>query len=183
MPTLPRIRAVLLLPLALLAAGCATPLDALQGTTPELRFERYFAGRTLAHGIVQDRSGAVIDRMSVTLDGAWEGEEFVLREEFVHADGRASRRVWRITVLPDGSYRGRADDVVGEARGRAVGYGAEWRYTLRVPVDDTTYDLAFDDRMWLLPDGTLLNRAAFSKFGIRFGEVTIFFRKPDAAAP
>jgi hypothetical protein len=173
--------AVLLLPFCLFAAGCAAPLENLRGTVPELRFERYFAGRTLAHGIVQDRSGAVIDRMQVTLDGAWEGDEFVLREDFVHADGRRSQRVWRIEVLSDGSYRGRAADVIGEARGRAVGFGAEWRYTLRVPVGDTTYDLAFDDRMWLLPDGTLVNRAAFSKLGIRFGEVTIFFRKPDAA--
>jgi hypothetical protein len=33
--------------------------------------------------------------------------------------------------------------------------------------------------MWLLADGTLVNRAEFSKLGIRLGEVTIFFRKPD----
>jgi hypothetical protein len=159
--------------------GCAVSLDDYRGTTPELRLEQYFLGRTLAHGIVQDRSGRVIKRMQVTLDGAWEGGEFVLREDFRYDDGAQEQRIWRLTVLPDGSYRGRAADVVGEARGRAVGHAVEWRYTLRVPVDDTTYDLAFDDRMWLLADRTLVNRAEFSKFGIRFGEVTIFFRKPE----
>jgi hypothetical protein len=177
--TLGLVLALALLPLAL--GGCAASLDDYRGTTPELRLERYFLGRTLAHGIVQDRSGKAIKRMQVTLDGAWEGDEFVLREDFRYDDGATEQRVWRLTVLPDGSYRGRAADVVGEARGRAVGHAVEWRYTLRVPVDDTTYDLAFDDRMWLLADGTLVNRAEFSKLGIRFGEVTIFFRKPEPA--
>lgn len=167
--------------LALMLAGCAASLDDYRGTTPELRLERYFLGRTLAHGIVQDRGGKVIKRMQVTLDGAWEGDEFVLREDFRYDDGATEQRVWRLKLRPDGSYRGRAADVVGEAVGRAMGNAVEWRYTLRVPVDDTTYDLAFDDRMWLLADGTLINRAEFSKFGLRFGEVTIFFRKPEPA--
>jgi hypothetical protein len=172
---------ILALAAALALGGCAASLDDYRGTTPELRLESYFLGRTLAHGIVQDRSGKVIKRMQVTLDGAWDGDEFVLREDFRYDDGATEQRVWRLTVLPDGGYRGRAADVIGEAHGRAQGHAVEWRYTLRVPVDDTTYDLAFDDRMWLLADGTLINRAEFSKFGIRFGEVTIFFRKPEPA--
>lgn len=177
--SLPLILALALLSTAL--GGCAASLDDSRGTTPELRLERYFLGRTLAHGIVQDRAGHVIKRMQVTLDGAWEGDEFVLREDFRYDDGTAEQRVWRLTVLPDGGYRGRAADVVGEATGRAVGHAVEWRYTLRVPVEGRTWDLAFDDRMWLLDDGTLINRAEFSKFGLRFGEVTIFFRKPEPA--
>ncbi len=166
------------LALAVLLGGCAASLDDYRGTTPELRLERFFLGRTLAHGIVQDRSGLVIKRMQVTLDGAWEGAEFVLREDFRYDDGTTEQRIWRLTVQADGSYRGRAADVVGEAVGRAVGNAVEWRYTLRVAVDGRSWDLAFDDRMWLLADGTLINRAAFSKFGIDLGEVTIFFTKP-----
>lgn len=167
--------------LLLVLGGCSVALDDYRGTSPELRLERYFLGHTLAHGIVQDRSGRVIKRMQVTLDGAWEGDEFVLREDFRYDDGTSEQRVWRLTVQPDGSYIGRAADVVGEARGGAVGHAVEWRYTLRVPTEGRTYDLAFDDRMWLLADGTLINRAEFSKFGIRFGEVTIFFSKPKPA--
>lgn len=162
-------------------AGCAASLDDYRGTTPELRLEQYFLGRTLAHGIVQDRNGLVIKRMQVTLDGAWESGTFVLNEDFRYDDGTTEQRVWRIEPLADGGYAGRAADVVGAAVGRAVGNAVEWRYTLRVPVEGRTWDLAFDDRMWLLADGTLINRAEFSKFGIRFGEVTIFFRKPEPA--
>ncbi|MBK7658992.1 MAG: DUF3833 family protein, partial [Betaproteobacteria bacterium] len=31
--------------------------------------------------------------------------------------------------------------------------------------------------MWLVDEKTLINKTGFSKFGIKFGEVTIFFRK------
>jgi Protein of unknown function (DUF3833) len=31
--------------------------------------------------------------------------------------------------------------------------------------------------MWQVDEKTLVNKTAFSKFGVKFGEVTIFFRK------
>jgi hypothetical protein len=36
--------------------------------------------------------------------------------------------------------------------------------------------VTFDDRMWLQPDGILINRAKVKKFGIVFGEATIVFQ-------
>ena len=39
------------------------------------------------------------------------------------------------TALADGRYTGRADDVVGEATGQALGNAFNWKYTLALPVD------------------------------------------------
>ncbi|HCN73035.1 MAG TPA: DUF3833 domain-containing protein, partial [Pusillimonas sp.] len=47
----------------------------------------------------------------------------------------------------------------------------------RLPVGDTTYDVSFDDWMFLMNDEVMLNRATMSKFGIRLGEVTLSFYK------
>jgi Protein of unknown function (DUF3833) len=45
-------------------------------------------------------------------------------------------------------------------------------------VDASTYDVQFDDRMFLMDRPVLLDRAAMSSFGFRLGEVTLSFHKP-----
>jgi hypothetical protein len=173
------IRSLLILSL-LFSAGCGVVPKDYAGERPVFRLEEYFLGRTVAHGVVQDRAGKVIKRMVVELDGTQEGGEFVLRERFRYADGTSEFREWRIRKLDEGRYEGRASDVVGVATGIAAGNALSWRYTLRVPVGDSIYALAFDDWMWLLDDGVLINRASFSKFGVHLGDVTLSFRKPSA---
>ena len=46
-----------------------------------------------------------------------------------------------------------------------------------VPVDGTTYEVQFDDWMYLVDEQVMLNRATMSKFGVRLGEVTLSFHK------
>ena len=102
----------------------------------------------------------------------------MLEEDFVYSDGATERRVWRITHHGQGRYTGRADDVIGEAQGQAAGNALRWAYTLRLPVDGKTYDVQFDDWMWLVDDRVMINKATMSKFGFRLGEVTLSFTKP-----
>ena len=52
-----------------------------------------------------------------------------------------------------------------------------WKYVLALPVDDKVYNVDFDDWMWQLDDKVMMNRAVFSKFGFRLGEVLITFYK------
>ena len=67
--------------------------------------------------------------------------------------------------------------MVGTAQGRVAGNALNWRYTLRLPVDGSVYEVAFDDWMYLVDDKVMLNKAAMSKFGIHLGEVTLAFVK------
>ena len=98
--------------------------------------------------------------------------------QFTYSDGSKQRRVWHLTRQADGRYTGRADDVLGEAQGRAAGNALRWQYTLKLPVDGKTYEVQFDDWMYLMDDKVMLNKAVMSKFGIRLGEVTLAFHKP-----
>lgn len=164
---------------ALLLAGCAsapTPAD-YAGQTPTLDLRQYFNGPLLAHGVFTDRAGKVQRRFTVDLKGSWQGDEGVLEEDFSYSDGKTERRVWRLRHLGGGRYSGRADDVVGEARGEAAGNALRWSYTLRLPVDGTVYEVDFDDWMYLIDDKVMLNKAQMSKFGVRLGEVTLSFQK------
>ncbi len=105
------------------------------------------------------------------------GAEGVLDEQFAYADGEKQRRVWRVRKLGRGQYSGRADDVVGEARGETAGNAIRWRYVLALPVDGRTWEVDMDDWMHLVDDRVLLNRTTMSKFGVRLGEVTLAFLK------
>ena len=163
---------------ALALAGCATvaPQDYAR-EKPALDLREYFNGRVDAWGVVQDRSGRILKRMVVEIDGTWKGDTGTLDERFTYADGTKETRVW--TIRKDGNrYTGTAADVVGEARGEAAGNALRWNYVLDAKREGGgTIHLDMDDWMWLVDERTLVNRTTFSKFGIRFGEVTIFFRK------
>ena len=162
-------------------AGCSAmkPED-FRDTTPRFQVEQYFAGETNAYGMFFDRFGRVKRQFTVQMTGAFEGQEFVLREKFFYTDGEKEERVWRITEQDEHSYEGRAADVVGHAVGRAFGQALQWRYALNLKVDDSTLRVNFDDWMFLQPDNVLINRAVMSKFGIKIGEVLLVFHKPSS---
>ena len=125
----------------------------------------------------QKRSGEVVKRFHVNIDGHSEGDTFVMHEDFTYSDGKKQTRVW--TLHPDGPgrWRGTAGDVVGEALGEVSGNALRWRYVLSLPVDDKVYQVNFDDWMYLLDENTLANRSYVTKFGFEVGQVTLFFRK------
>lgn len=170
-------RVFLLALLFTLAAGCSTRAGDYAGTAPALDLRQFFNGHVQAWGQFQDRSGKVVKRFTVDLRGNWKGNEGTLEEYFVYDDGSRQTRVWHLTAHPDGRYTGRAADVVGEASGQAVGYALNWHYTLALPVDGKVYHVKMDDWMYQHDRDTLLNRTTMSKFGVRLGEVTLFFRR------
>ena len=158
--------------------GCASPQPAdYAKEKPVLELDRYFNGRILAHGIFQTRGGEVVRRFTVVMDCSWQGNQGVLDEAFTYSDGTTQRRVWRLTKHENGRYTGRADDVVGEALGQTGGNSFRWNYTLLQPIDGKTYEVQFDDWMYLIDDRVMLNRATMSKFGVRLGEVLLSFTK------
>lgn len=173
-------RRLLLTSLSLAAlAGCASapvPED-YAAEKPVLDLRTYFNGPLVAHGLFTDRAGKVKRRFVVKLVGRWQGDVGTLEEDFTYSDGKTERRVWTITSLGNGRYKGTAADVVGEAEGQARGNALRWSYTLRLPVDNTTYDVQFDDWMYLMDDRVMLNKARMSKFGFDLGEVTLSFYK------
>ena len=160
-----------------LSACASTGVEQYRNEQPVLKLEQYFSGQLDAWGVFQGRSGDVKKRFHVLIDARWEGNTGVLDEHFTWSDGTKSRRVWTLVRQPDGSYRGTADDVVGEAIGELAGNALRWRYVLDLPVDGKVYKVDFDDWMFLMNDKVMLNRSYMSKWGFNLGEVTLTFVK------
>ena len=161
-----------------LLAGCAGPgIDEYRDEKPALDLATYFNGKLDAWGVVRNRSGRVVKRFRVEMTGTWQGNRGTLEEDFIYADGSKSRRVWNISKLDANRYRGTAADVIGEAIGEARGNALRWRYVLAVPVEGKTYNVSFDDWMYLIDEERMLNRSDMSKYGVGLGEVIVSFRK------
>jgi hypothetical protein len=171
-------RRLLLTTLVLTGCASAPVPDNYAAEKPVLDLKSYFSGPMTAHGLFTDRAGKVQRRFVVQLLGRWQGDIGTLEEDFSYSDGKTERRVWTITSLGNGRYKGTAADVVGEAAGVARGNALRWSYTLRLPVDGTTYDVQFDDWMYLMDGKVMLNKARMSKFGFHLGDVTLSFYKP-----
>ena len=168
------------LSLALLlgVAGCGSvPVSTYKDQKPALDLRTYLNGTLDAWGMFQGRNGEVARRFTVVIEAKWTGDTGVLDEHFEWNDGSTSRRVWTLNRQPDGTYRGTADDVVGEAIGEVSGNAFHWRYVMALPVDGKVYNVDFDDWMFLMDDKVMLNRAAMSKWGVHLGDVTLSFTK------
>lgn len=156
-----------------------TPLK--NGFAPTLRLEEFFDGDTRAEGVFEDRFGNIKKRFNVAIQGSYDGEILILHEGFEYDDGSEENREWKIDVLQDGTYEGRASGVVGKAVGKITGDTLLWRYSMNLPVGKRLVRVRFEDKMWLTSSGDLLNRARVYKFGVLLGSITIVFRREETS--
>ena len=164
---------------AALTTGCVSgpQLEDYTDAPQQLVLEEYFLGETVAYGVFEDRFGKVRRSFKVDISGTVEDGVLTLDERFIYNDGERETRIWKIDILGDGEYRGTAGDVPGYATGSVSGNAFNWKYKIDLKVGDSTWNVGFDDWMYLLDDNVLINRAYVTRFGIRIGEVTIAFQK------
>lgn len=170
-------RMLCVLSLGLLAGCSGVQVQDYANERPQLDLRSYFNGTIDAWGIFRDRSGKVVKRFTVVIDARWQGEVGTLDEHFLYSDGTTQQRVWTLRRQTDGRYIGTAADVVGEALGEVAGNALRWKYVMALPVDDKVYNVDFDDWMYQMDEGVMLNVSRMSKFGFNLGEVTLSFRK------
>lgn len=157
--------------------GRARSLDHYAAEKPALDLRSYLDGPVQASGAMFGPRNRLRFRFCVEMSGTWKGPVGTLAERFTYSDGARSERVWQIVFGRDGQFRATADDVVGEAAGRQAGNAAVMHYRLRVPRGRRSLVLTMEDWLFLMPDGILINRTRMSKFGLKFGELVLAFRK------
>jgi hypothetical protein len=158
--------------------GCSSSIEDYAEAKPKFNLFEYFEGNTKAWGMVQDYSGHQIRRFEVDIVGTINGDkQLTLEEDFVYDDGETQKRIWTISQKEDGTYSGKAADVVGEAIGKEVGNALNWSYTLRVKTNKGEIDLSLDDWMFRHDEKRMFNRATMKKFGLEVGQITLFFEK------
>ena len=148
-----------------------------KNTEPKIKIEEYFLSDVKAWGIFQDRSGKVKRQFTAKMNGSFDGQDFILNEDFSWNDGEKQHRRWTIKKTGDHNYEGTAADVVGVAKGVSYGSAFKFEYNLLIPYKNKKIKVRFDDWIFKQDDKVAINRAIVTKFGFKVGELTVFFVK------
>lgn len=154
------------------------PEDYAGGETFDLR--RQLTGPLICEGVIYGPTGRVASRFVGHFHVRWQGNVGVMDEHFTYDDGSEQRRSWTLTLGNDGRIRARADDLVGEGRGVQTGSAVQLKYRLKLNPDRGGHVLDTTDWMYLAPNGTIVNRSQFRKFGITVAELIATIRPREA---
>jgi hypothetical protein len=103
-----------------------------------------------------------------------------MREHFDYDSGNAQDREWQLELGNDGSIRAEAADLVGTGTGQQMGAAARLCYRIRLPKEAGGHVLSVTDWMYLAPNGVVVNRSQFRKFGIKVAELVAVMRRVEA---
>ena len=149
-----------------------------QDQGPKLDIFEYFEGNLEAFGTLQDRSGNVTRRFTVTMRGKKEGDnKLVLQEFFLFDDGEKQERVWTLNKVDEHNFTATASDVVGRAIGQQYGHAMNMGYILNIPYKNSKINVNIDDWMYLIDEKSLINVSKIKKFGFTVGKLSIGFKK------
>ena len=148
---------------------------------PEFDIRQVLNGDFLCDGIIYGPTGRVTSRFTARFEARWTGDNGVMRERFVYDSGTVQKREWRLSVGPKGRIEADADDLTGPGFGQQEGSGVCLNYRIRLPESAGGHVLDVVDWMYLLENGTVMNRSQFRKFGIKVGELVATMR-PDPEA-
>lgn len=153
------------------------------GRAPAFELREALDGPLIATGVIYGPTGRVATRFVAEMNGTWGAEGGVLAESFVYDTGRRQERAWRIVPGDDGRFTATASDVEGVGLGRVSGDSAVLRYRLILPPEAGGWVLDVTDWLYLAPDGVIVNRSQFRRFGILLGELVGTIRPAEAGRP
>ncbi|MEO1536886.1 MAG: DUF3833 family protein [Pseudomonadota bacterium] len=156
-----------------------TPDD--YGDGPEFDIREVLNGPLRCDGIIYGPTGRVASRFTAKFDAEWDGNSGVMREHFFYDSGSEQHREWRLAVGEDGRITADADDLVGSGGGSQHGSGVRLAYRIKLPEGGGGHELDVVDWMYLLENGTIMNRSQFRKFGLKVGELVATMR-PETKA-
>ena len=147
-----------------------------EGTEPRFDIRTHLSGPIISEGVVFGPDGRASSRFVATMNGVWNGNSGTLSEKFVYAGGNRVDREWRLVVGEGGRFTATADDIIGTGTGEQRGAVARLTYRLRLPEGSGGHVLDVTDWLYLMENGTIMNRSEMRKFGIKVAELIATMR-------
>ncbi len=149
-----------------------------QDGRPVLNPAEFFTGHASSSGVMENRGGAPVKRVTTTTTGHWEGATLHLEQDIVVGDAKPQHRSWRIRRLDAHHFAATANDMVGTASGEAYGNVFHWSFTLALSPGNPLANVQMSQWMYLQPGGrTLVNHSTIRKFGVVVAQVTEQFQR------
>lgn len=166
-----------IMPAVISLAITASAAFAQDSGAGQFRLENYFQGRTLATGSFRAINGTRRD-FAADLHGTWNGRTLTLVEDFRYSDGERDRKTWRFTKTGETTWSGTREDVIGTTTMRIHGNIAKFAYLVELEGSGGPVRVRFHDTMRLRPDGTVINTAWVTRYGLPVARTRVEFSKP-----
>jgi len=151
-------------------------------TAPAFDPTRVLSGPIESEGVIYGPTGRAVSRFVMRMDGQWDGARGTLTESFSYDSGRRQERRWDLVLHNDGSLTATAPDIIGEGRGTISGATLRLTYRIRLPEDAGGHVLDVVDWLYLMPNGTVMNRSQMRRFGVKLGELIATMRPATGGA-
>lgn len=156
-----------------------SPGDYSEGRAGQFDLRTHLNGPIQCEGVIYGPTGRVSSRFVARFDAEWNGNTGVMKEVFDYDDGTQQHREWNLTLGNDGKIKATAPDVIGTGTGHQSGDSVQLKYRIRLPEASGGHVLDTVDWMYLAPNGTIINRSQFRKFGIKVAELVATMRPLD----
>lgn len=161
-----------------LAFPAQQPADYRDG--PRFDIRERFNGALICEGMIYGPTGRVTTRFVADVEASWQGNVGTMTEVFRYDSGTVQERVWTLTLGNDGKIKAEAPDVVGAGTGQQDGSAVGLHYRIQLTDAAGGHVLDVTDWMYLLSNGSIMNRSQFRKFGIKVAELVATMRPREA---
>jgi hypothetical protein len=144
--------------------------------SPAFDLRTHLSGPMLCEGVIYGPLGRVASRFVARMQGDWQGNTGTLTEAFRYDSGMEQNRHWSLTVGNDGRIRAEAPDLIGTGHGQVEGSAIVLHYKIRLEKSAGGHVLDVTDWMYLMENGTIINRSQFRKWGIKVAELVATMR-------
>ena len=140
-------------------------------------------GPIVCEGIIYGPTGRVTSRFTADFVASWEGNIGKMIEVFHYDSGTVQNREWTLTLGNDGRIKAEAPDLVGAGEGRQQGSAVQLNYRIKLADEAGGHVLDTTDWMYLLDNGSIMNRSQFRKFGMKVAELVATIRPAGQQVP
>ena len=147
----------------------------------EFDIRKVLNGPLACEGIIYGPTGRVTSRFVARFDASWDGNTGVMKEVFNYDSSNVQHREWHLTLEDGGAIKADANDLVGTGRGQQSGNAVLLSYKIKLSDEAGGHVLDAQDWMYLMSNGTVMNRNQFRKFGFKVAELVATMRPMSEA--
>jgi len=144
--------------------------------SPAFDMPTYLNGKMDCDGAIYGPTGRVAARFNGRFEVLWDGPTGTMTEHFTYDSGTVQHRQWTLVLGEDGRFTATAPDVLGTGQGQIAGSALRLVYRLKLPEGGGGHVVNVTDWMYITPDGNIVNRSQFRKFGLVVGELVATLR-------
>jgi hypothetical protein len=143
---------------------------------PSIDIRKHLSGPIVSEGVIYGPDGRVSSRFVAHMQGDWSGNSGTLAEHFQFAGGKTQDRMWTLKMGENGHFTATADDIIGTAIGEQRGSAVRITYRIRLPKASGGHVLDVTDWLYLMENGTIMNKSEMRKFGLKVAELVATMR-------